>query len=98
MDDPLDKWHPQAAGTIIFIFACWGISQLLVALIQLLILIKYNSLIPLACLMIVMDYVPRFMVKLFMGKKVHTEKVPPDSTYSKIFVPLGFLMFWCSLA
>ena len=44
---PLKKFPIQASETIVMMFSMWGISQLLMALVYLVILWRYNSLLPL---------------------------------------------------
>ena len=55
------RFHPlqfpkPATDTIIAIFAFWGQSQLLVCPVYLVILWRYNSLIPFMCLLILADW------------------------------------------
>ena len=50
------------ADGIIFAFALWGSSQLLFAMIQLLVVIRYRALIPLMWLMLILETLLRELV------------------------------------
>ena len=78
-------------------FAMWGISQLLMAMVYAVILWRYNSLLPLACLLFTIEYVFGWMIKPVLGKKIQTEGQAPRGILTYFFVPLGLVMFWYSL-
>lgn len=59
---PLDAYPPAAAQTIVGVFALWGLSQLILALLELLVLVRYRSLIPLFYLLTVFEYLMRGLV------------------------------------
>ena len=46
---PLSSYSPEAANNIVSIFAQWGFSQLVLACILLLVVLKIRELIPLCC-------------------------------------------------
>ncbi|WND02990.1 hypothetical protein QGN29_01250 [Temperatibacter marinus] len=59
---PLDQWSEPASQTVIGIFAFWGLSQLLLALLQLLVVIRYKALVPLMCFILILEQAGRVLV------------------------------------
>lgn len=83
------------AEGIIFAFALWGSSQLLMALIQLLAVIRYRSLIPFMWLMLALEVLLRELVgKMKPVTFVHT---PPGAIGNQIMLPLAVVMLGWSL-
>ena len=72
-------------------------SQLLMALVYAVILWKYNSLIPLACLLFTIEYLAGILIKPILGKSVHPDGQPPERIASYVFIPVGMILFWYSL-
>ena len=56
---PLDFYIPEASNNIISIFAQWGFSQLVLACILLLVVLKIRELIPLMLLIIALENIFR---------------------------------------
>jgi len=83
------------ADGIIFAFALWGSSQLLFALIQLLAVIRYRSLIPFMWLMLVLETLLRQLVG--MMKPVTFAHIPPGAIGNQIILPLAVVMLVWSL-
>jgi hypothetical protein len=78
------------ADGIIFAFALWGSSQLLFALIQLLAVIRYRSLIPFMWLMLALEVLLRELVGKM--KPVIFAHTPPGAIGNQIILPLAALM------
>ena len=78
------------AQGIIFAFALWGSSQLLLALIQLLVVFRYRALIPLMWLMLVLEVLLRELVGHM--KPVHFAHTPPGAIGNELLLPLAALM------
>jgi hypothetical protein len=78
------------AEGIIFAFALWGSSQLLFALIQLLAVIRYRSLIPFMWLMLALEVLLRELVGKM--KPVIFAHTPPGAIGNQIILPLAALM------
>ena len=57
---PLDTFTESGAAVVILIFAYWGLSQLMFGIIQVIVAIRYKSLIPLMYLMLVLEWAARF--------------------------------------
>ncbi len=81
----------SGARGIIFAFGLWGSAQLLFGLFQLLIIIRYRSLVPLMYLFIVLEIILRILIGWF--KPVDFQQVPPGALGNWIILPLSALMF-----
>ena len=53
---PLDRYQAEASDTIISMFALWGLSQLLLGIVFLLVLWRYQSLIPLMWVFVLAEW------------------------------------------
>lgn len=86
-----------AAGAegIIFAFALWGSSQLLFAIIQLLVVVRYRSLVPFMWLMLILEVLLRQLVGAM--KPVTFAHPPPGAIGNQLFLPLAALMLGLSL-
>ena len=81
------------AQGIIFAFALWGSSQLLFALIQLLVVIRYRSLVPLMWLMLILEVLLRQLVGA--TKTVRFAHTPPGAIGNQLVLPLAaFMLAW----
>ncbi len=87
------------AEGIIFAFALWGSSQLLFALIQLLVVIRYRSLVPLMYVMLILEILLRELVGRM--KPVTFAHTPPGAIGNQLLLPLAIIMLvitlWSSL-
>ncbi|MBP6179647.1 MAG: hypothetical protein KA473_15050 [Anaerolineales bacterium] len=83
------------ADGIIFAFALWGSSQLLFAMIQLLAVIRYRSLIPFMWLMLALEILLRELVGKM--KPVTFAHTPPGAIGNQIILPLAVVMVVWSL-
>jgi hypothetical protein len=83
------------ADGIIFAFALWGSSQLLFALIQLLVVIRYRSLVPFMWLMLALEILLRELVGKM--KPVTFAHTPPGAIGNQLLLPLAVLMLVLSL-
>lgn len=83
------------ADGIIFAFALWGSSQLLFAMIQLLAVIRYRSLIPFMWLMLALEILLRELVGKM--KPVTFAYTPPGAIGNQIILPLAVVMVVWSL-
>ncbi len=78
------------AGGIIFAFALWGSSQLLFALIQLLVIFRYRSLVPLMYLMLILEVLLRELIGYM--KPVTFAHTPPGAIGNQLILPLAVVM------
>ncbi|PKO19202.1 MAG: hypothetical protein CVU39_01230 [Chloroflexi bacterium HGW-Chloroflexi-10] len=83
------------ADGIIFAFALWGSSQLLFAIIQLLVVLRYRSLVPLMYLMLILEVLLRQLVG--MMKPVTFAHTPPGAIGNQLVLPLAVLMLVLAL-
>lgn len=83
------------ADGIIFAFALWGSSQLLFAMIQLLAVIRYRSLIPFMWLMLALEILLRELVGKM--KPVTFAHTPPGAIGNQIILSLAVVMVVWSL-
>jgi hypothetical protein len=78
------------ASGIIFAFALWGSSQLVYALIQLTVVIRYRSLVPFMYLMLIIETFLRILVGQM--KPVTFAHTPPGAIQNYLYIPLAVLM------
>ncbi len=83
------------ADGIVFAFALWGSSQLLFAIIQLLVVFRYKSLVPFMYLMLILEVLLRELVGKM--KPVTFAHTPPGAIGNQIILPLAALMLALSL-
>jgi len=83
------------ADGIIFAFALWGSAQLLLALIQLLVVIRYRALVPLMYLLLLLEILLRQLVGRM--RPVTFAHTPPGAIDNHILLPLAALMLALSL-
>ncbi len=83
------------ADGIIFAFGLWGSSQLLFAIIQLLVVIRYRSLVPFMWLMLALEVLLRELVGKM--KPVTFAHTPPGAIGNQILLPLALVMLAWSL-
>ncbi len=83
------------ADGIIFAFALWGSSQLLFAIIQLLVVIRYRSLAPFMWLMLILEVLLRELVGHI--KPVTFAHMPPGAIGNQLILPLAAIMLGLAL-
>jgi len=83
------------ANGIIFAFGLWGSSQLIYALIQLLVVIRYRSLVPFMYVLLILET----LLREFVGriKPVTFAHTPPGAIGDYIILPLAVIMLALSL-
>jgi hypothetical protein len=83
------------ANEVIFAFALWGSSQLLLALIQVLVVIRYRSLVPFMYILLILEVLLRELVGYL--KPVTFDHTPPGAIGNHIVLLLSVLMLILSL-
>ncbi len=83
---PLDTFTVNGANAVILAFALWGLSQLLIGLIYVIVLWRYQALIP--------------AMRIVLGamKPIETVETAPGATGNFIIVPLALVMLFLSLS
>lgn len=87
---PLDSYAPGAAGTIVGLFALWGLAQFLFALVMLLAALRYRAMIPLVYLLLVFEYAGRMVVG--MTREIETTGTAPGAAINLPFALLALAM------
>lgn len=85
----------SGADGIIFAFALWGSSQLLLAIIQLIVVLRYRALIPLMYLLLVLEILLRQLMG--MMKPVTFAHTPPGAIGNQLVLPLAIIMLILSV-
>ena len=93
---PLDAFSPGAASVIVGLFAYWGLSQLLFGLVFVLVLWRYQSLIPLMWVVMFIEYTGRLLIGGFY-KPFETVSTAPGAVLNHIFPVLALIMLVLSL-
>jgi hypothetical protein len=83
------------ADGIIFAFALWGSSQLILAVMQLLVVTRYRSFVPFMYLMLMLEVLLRELVG--KTKPVTFAHTPPGAVGNQLILPLAALMLGLSL-
>jgi hypothetical protein len=83
------------ASGIIFAFALWGSAQLIYALIQLVVVFRYRSLVPFMYVLLILETLLRELVGHM--KPVTFAHTPPGAIQNYIYLPLAVLMLVLSL-
>ncbi|MHA1907177.1 MAG: hypothetical protein ACW98Y_07770 [Candidatus Thorarchaeota archaeon] len=85
----------EGAEVIIGMFAQWGLSQLLMAGLYVVVYARYKSLIPLMYLIIVIEYAGRIAMGLL--KPFETVGTAPGGIVNIIFIPLAVILLVFSI-
>lgn len=91
---PLESYSSEAANNIISIFAQWGFSQLVLACILLLVVLKMREFIPLMLLIIALENIVRGAVGLY--KPLILGDAPPGAV-SPIIGLVTLVVFFISI-
>jgi hypothetical protein len=83
------------AQGIIFSFALWGSAHLIYALIQLVVVFRYRSLVPFMYVLLILETLLRELVGHM--KPVHFAHTPPGAIGNYVILPLAALMLALSL-
>lgn len=92
---PLDTYAPGAATVIIGMFAQWGLTQLMFGLLYVLVLWRYQALIPLMWLFILFEWTGRLL--LGFVKPFETVGTAPGAVGNLIIPLLALIMLALSL-
>jgi|TARA_B110000879_G_C11008856_1_gene446154 hypothetical protein len=92
---PLNQYSMGAGSAVITIFALWGLSQLLIAIVMLIATLRYRSMIPLLYLFLFVEYIGRVCVGIF--KPLETLQTPPGATANIVILSAVLLGMFLSL-
>jgi hypothetical protein len=91
----LDTFSPNAASVIIGIFAYWGLSQLLFGFLYVLVLWRYQSLIPLMSVFIFIEWIGRLLLGFY--KPIETVGAAPGAVGNMILPFVALIVLALSL-
>lgn len=91
----LDTFSPTAASVIIGIFAYWGLSQLLFGLLYVIVLWRYQSLIPLMWAFLFVEWTGRLLLGFY--KPIETVGQAPGGIGNWIFPVVTLVILVLSL-
>lgn len=92
---PLENYSEAAAATVILMFSLWGLSQLLMGFVYLIVLWRYQALIPFMYVLLIVEYGMRII--LGMLKPIETAGTAPGGIGNFIILPIAILMLILSL-
>ena len=92
---PLNAYPAEASSTIILMFSLWGLSQLLMGIVYLVVSLKYRSLIPAMYVLVIFEYAMRIIIGQM--KPIFTTGTAPGSIGSWIMVPVCIVLLALSL-
>lgn len=92
---PLDSYSSGAEMVIIGMFAQWGLTQLMFGLVYVIVLLRYQSLIPLMWLFIAFEWAGRLITGF--AKPLETAGTAPGAVGNLIFPLLAFIMLALAL-
>ena len=92
---PLDTFTQGGAEGVVFLFAQWGIAQLMVGLIYLIVAWRYRRLIPLMYVFIFFEWSSRIVLAFF--KSIETIGIAPAVIAQLMMVLLIPVMFYLSV-
>lgn len=92
---PLDEFTSSGATVVIGMFAQWGLTQLMFGMLYILVIWRYQSLIPLMWLFILFEWTGRLLTGVF--KPFETAGTAPGSIGNLIFPAVALVMLVLSL-
>lgn len=92
---PLSTFSPVQAGqAVIFVFALWGLSQLMMGLVYVVALARYRALIPLLLALMFLEYFGRFTFGHV--RPLDVTSAPPGKILDHIMIPLSLVLLYFS--
>ena len=92
---PLDTFTQGGAEGVIYLFAQWGIAQLMVGLMYLMVALRYRRLIPLMYVFIFIEWSSRIVLAFF--KSIETAGVAPAAILQFVLVLAIPVVFYLSI-
>lgn len=87
---PLDTFSHNAAATIILIFSLWGLSQIIIGIIYIIVIWRYQKLIPFMYLLMIVEYAMRTIFML--SKPIHVTGSAPGHIGDYVMIPIAIIM------
>ena len=92
---PLASYPADAATTVVLMFSLWGLSQLLMGVVYLVVYIRYKSLISAMYVLMIVEYAMRIVIGQM--KPIVTSGTAPGSIGNWIMVPVCIVLLAFSL-
>ena len=92
---PLDRYSQGGSEAVIFLFALWGLAQLMLALVYVVSLVRYRALIPFLYLLFILEYAGR--AGIGMMKTLETTATAPGAVANVPAIVLGCILLALSL-
>jgi hypothetical protein len=83
---PLDTYAPAGARTIVSLFALLGLSHLVMALLCMLVLVRYRTLVPLMFTLLLVEHLGRRLIFYFLP--IARTGTPPGSAINLVLLAL----------
>jgi len=81
---PLDTFTPAGEQAFVSIFAAWGLSQLMLNLIGLLVLVRYRAMVPFMFALLLLEHLSRRLI--FWILPIARTETPPGVFVNLLFV------------
>jgi hypothetical protein len=81
---PLDTFTPAGEQAFVSLFAAWGLSQLMLNLIGLLVLVRYRAMVPFMFALLLLEHLSRKLI--FWIRPIATSDTPPGFIVNLVFV------------
>ena len=91
---PLETFSTPAADAVVFIFALWGLSQLMMGILYVIVLSRYRSLIPLMLLFVAFEYAGRTLIGHM--RVIETTATAPGHYANIVGIPLALILLYFS--
>ena len=92
---PLDTFTANGTDAVIHLFALWGLSQLVIGILYVIVLVRYRSLIPLCYLLAIAEYGVRLL--LTFAKPFDVAGTAPGAVGNYVLIPILAFMYRLSL-
>lgn len=92
----LDQFSQGGAESVVTMFGLWGMEQVIIGLIGVVILWRYKSLIPLMWAAYALEYIGRGAAALYTPG-LTTANTPPGASADLVLIPLAIAMFVLSM-
>ena len=93
---PLASYPEGAATAVVVIFALWGLSQVLLGFVYVVVLLRYRAFLPFMYLLLLLEYVGRAGLGLWKGP-IETLSTPPGATLNLVMIATASVMLLLSL-
>ena len=93
---PLDTFTTSGAAAVVGVFGLWGLSQLIIGMIYLIVSLRYRAMIPLMYLLMFVEYFVR-TVYFPLAKPIPTAGTAPGATGNLPLMIIAFIMLVLSV-